>query len=396
MPLSKVPVLDLELPQIIHSVEQFLGADGLRRKLSYLDGAMDSAGPIYRENFLRPRASPWFGLRKAIEGSSNSIRLDLRLADEELVRGLHMAFLIFHALDSMPKWKGNEIRSRLLDKAGGDVPALVELTSWHNLRQHGAEVQWVPEQRNSGRRVPDLSGKIAGVAFEYECKAKSVNAGRRIALSHFYRFADRLVTKLPQLARPGPNVYTSLEISTEANFPSDLRSQERFMTSISELAKGGGGRLEVGSAEGEVALSLVDSEAGAAIRSSAIQPFEIRLNGKQIVFRAACKKPDKLLHVLEEDLKDALKQFSGTVPALIVCYFPDIESFRGAEKPSTKISGLVEKIGRRIDAKQLASIAFFSDPRVRRMSDGSIDTDVEGLSFCILKFKDTPLAQLLR
>jgi hypothetical protein len=130
-----------------------------------------------------------------------------------------MAFLIFHTLDSMPTWKGNEIRSRLLDKAGGDVPALVELTCLNKLRQHGAEVHWVPEKANSGRRVPDLSGNIAGVAFEYECKAKSVDTGRRIAPSHFFQFADRLVTKLPELAQPGPNVYTCLEISTEANFP---------------------------------------------------------------------------------------------------------------------------------------------------------------------------------
>jgi hypothetical protein len=101
------------------------------------------------------------------------------------------------------------------------------------------------------------------------------------------------------------------------------------------------------------------------------------------------------LRAVEEDLKDALKQFSGTVPALIGCYFPGIESFRGAEKPSTKISGLVEKIGRRKDANHLASIAFFSDPRVERKSDGSIGTDVEAASFWMLKFRDTPLAQLV-
>ncbi len=396
MPLSKVPVLDVELPQIIHSVEQFLGTDGLTRKLSYLDGAMNGAGPIYRENFLRPRASPWFGLRRAIERSSNSIRLDLRLADDELIRALHMAFLIFHALDSMPTWKGNEIRSRLLDKAGSDVPALVELTCWHKLRQHGAEVQWVPEKANSGRRVPDLSGNIAGVAFEYECKAKSLDTGRRIALSHFYQFADRLLTKLPELARPGPNAYTCLEISTEANFPRDLTSQEQIMTVIRKLVKVGGGRLDAGSTAGDVTLSLVGSEAAAATRASAMRPFELRIIGKQIIIRAACKKPDKLLRAVEEDLKDALKQFSGTVPALIGCYFPEIESFRGAEKPSTKISGLVEKIGRRSDANHLVSIEFFSDPRVERKSDGSIDTDVEAASFCMLKFRDTPLAQLIR
>ncbi|MGO9451263.1 MAG: hypothetical protein ACLQDV_09510 [Candidatus Binataceae bacterium] len=357
---------------------------------------MKEAAPIYRENFLRPRASPWFGLRRAIERSSNSLRLDLRVADDEIVRALHMAFVIFHALESMPMWKANEIRGRLLDKAGGDVPALVELTCWHNLRQHGAQVQWVPEKAEPGRRVPDLSGNICGVAFEYECKAKSIDTGRRIALSHFYQFADRLVTKLPDLKQPGPNLCTCLEISTEANFPRDLPSQGHLMSVIRELVKVGGGRVDAGSTIGDVTLSLVPSEAAAQIRFSTMRPFELRIIGKHLIIRAACKKPDTLLRAVEEDLKDALKQFSGNVPALIGCYFPEIESFRGAERASTKISGLAQKIGLRNDAHYLASIAFFSDPRVERKPDGSIETDIEALSFCMLRFKDTTVAQLVR
>jgi hypothetical protein len=191
MDLPKVPVLDSQLPRIIRAVEQFLGADRLSRKLSYLDAAMKRAGPIYRENFLRPRALPWFGLREAIKQSSSSIvsSLDLSQANDELILALHMVFVIYQALHTMPTWKRNEVRSRLLDKAGSDVPALIELTAWHNLRQHGAEVQWVPEDTNSGRRVPDLSGEFAGVAFEYECKAKSVDTELRFLTSIISRIA---------------------------------------------------------------------------------------------------------------------------------------------------------------------------------------------------------------
>ena len=44
---------------------------------------------------------------------------------------------------------------------------------------------------------------------------------------------------------------------------------------------------------------------------------------------------------IEADLRDALKQFSGNRPAMIVCYIPELDSFAGVEKPGTETYALV-------------------------------------------------------
>jgi hypothetical protein len=102
------------------------------------------------------------------------------------------------------------------------------------------------------------------------------------------------------------------------------------------------------------------------------------------------RKPDRMINNIEGELRDALNQFTGERPAALICYVPEIDSFKNVENPGTTTYELVHRILARRDAQNLVSLTFFSDPIFNRRS-GEIDTGLPSLRFVSTKFRGSPL-----
>ena len=100
-----------------------------------------------------------------------------------------------------------------------------------------------------------------------------------------------------------------------------------------------------------------------------------------------------MIGAIEEDLKKALKQFSGKRLGLIVCHVPEIESFEGVQSKSTVTTQMVNRIFSRADAGNLVSVSFISDAQVLS-TPGSTETNVESLKYVNPRFTDSRLAIL--
>lgn len=209
----KLQVRESDIPRIFAEVLDYLTPAGLSRKLEAIELGLAHSGPLYREFYLRPRNALWLGMRDVVDLISRG-EFRLQKIEATIIPSIHTASLIAEVLPSLPRWKRDELRSRLLDKAGGDIPALVELTAASRLMRIGARIEWVSE--SPGNPTCELVGEFEGLEFDVECKAKTVDVGRRMERPAIYQFADELLLKIPELTKGEPNC---LEIVVDTRFP---------------------------------------------------------------------------------------------------------------------------------------------------------------------------------
>lgn len=387
------PLLDVherDLPHTLKRVQRFLGPDRLAEKLRTIDRTLDLASPLYREHIVRPRNAFWLGVREALRLSDEG-RLRIAEIDSRLVYSLHVVSTIDHVLPTLPEWKRKDIRRRMLDKRGSDIPALIELTTASRMIQLGSSVRWVPQSGSSGERVFDIHETLQGLEFEVECKSKGVDAGRRISRAHLYQFADELIARRPTLPTEGP--MSCFEISVGGRFPGDHPSRDKLIVAALSLIDRGG-KFEVLSDGTTVALAQLSDASAAGLRSAPPDEFEHRLITERLMIRFRSRKADRVISALEKDLIDALKQLTGRRPGLIVCHVPEVESFDGAQKPQSAIAVLINRIAARRDAANLVSVALFSDPQIVTVQPGTVQTGMPCVKFTAERFKGSPLTRL--
>jgi hypothetical protein len=228
----KLVVQESDIPRIFAQVLDYFTPEGFRRKLETIELGLRQSGPFYREYYLRPRNALWLGLSHV---EKLIARGDFRLEriQAAVLPSIHTAALIAEVLPSLVRWKRDEFRSRMLDKGGGDIPALVELTGASRLMRMGAKIEWVSE--SPGKQTCELVGEFEGLEFELECKAKTVDVGRRMVRPAIYQFADELLSKIPDLRGGAPSC---LEIVVDARFPQEKAVQIDLVKRVSALVKG--------------------------------------------------------------------------------------------------------------------------------------------------------------
>jgi hypothetical protein len=169
----------------------------------------------------------------------------------------------------------------------------------------GASIEWVDEANAAGRRTFDILGNLDGDEFEVECKAKTVDAGRRIARGDFYQFADTL------LRAPGfslPDEPCTLTITVDGRFPSNNQTQQALIRSALPLFNGGGkAKLTDGTS---VAVEII-SRGEAARLLSPPDDYEHRIilapkDGEppKLAIRSRSLKPDRTMAAMEHDLRE--------------------------------------------------------------------------------------------
>lgn len=377
-----IDVYEHNIPAIIKTVTLFLGKESLDRRIATAEKMLVAAGSLYRENFVIPRQSLWIGTRD-IRKSLRDGSFKLKSASPTVVAAIHHLACIHSVLHTMPSWKKNDFRTRLMDKSGGDLPALIEIVAASRIVNYGGALKWVAE-RGSGERIFDILVSFKGEKLEVECKAKTVDAGRKLARASIYQFGDKIRST---------GIFRGLEprlvtITMDSRFPVDQHRQRDLLDMIKALASDGGSKnLD----DGTISVDKVSEEDLKIRARNELREFEHRLVGPKLVVSLQSRKPDQMISSIEADLRDALKQFSGNRPAAIICYVPEIGSFAGTEKNGTATFALVHRFLTRPDAKNIVSLTFMSDPTIDFRSN-EVETEIPCVRFVAHKFRESRLA----
>jgi hypothetical protein len=238
-------------------------------------------------------------------------------------------------------------------------------------------------------------GKLDGDEFEVECKAKTVDAGRRIARGNFYQFADNL------LRPPGfslPDEPCTLTITVDGRFPSDNHTQQTLIRSAVPLFKGGG---KANLADGTcVAVKMISSGEAARLLSPP-DDYEHRIilaprddEPPRLAIRSRSLKPDRMMAAMEHDLRDALSQLTGHRLGIITCYMPEVSSFEGTDQVGTATWHMIQRMFSHPKASRLVSITLLSDPQLIVHDNGDVETPTPCARFVADCFKSSRLGAL--
>jgi hypothetical protein len=388
MPGQKFPeatfdIQEREIPKLLNIFSNFLRKENLNRRIELAEKMLAGASPTYRALYVRPKQFLWLGTRDLFQFRSQE--RSSREFTAPMIAAAHHIASVRIALQTMPTWKKDEFRTRLMDKSGGDIPALIEIAAASRIVMLGGQIKWIPEKA-PGERTPEMLVSYKGVKFEVECKAKMADSGRKIERGALYQFADRLATDEGYLKSGRQPRYLRLTMS--GRFPTNLQQQMALIDVIKLLLeKGGTIELSDGSS---IFVENISSE---ELKSRAIAEraeFEHRLANAQIVISVLSQKPDLVIFSIENDLREALRQFSGTRPGIIICYLQEIVTFDGAQKQGTATFALVQRFFSRSDAQHIVSLTFVSDPTFD-LRPAEIDTGLPSLRFVSPNFSGSPL-----
>jgi len=385
-PRATIEFSDSQIPSILKCFRSFVGKERFERRTELADKMIAFASPTYRAQFVRPRQSLWLGTRELLR-LVESGNLGREHLTQTAVVSLHYLATIRNVIHTMPSWKKAEFRSRLTDKVGGDIPALVEIMAASRIVTLGGTVKWIPE--NDRGRSFEMLVSYKGQKLEIECKAKSVDAGRKVARGDFYQFADSLLVSeaVRNLTRADPRYVT---LVTSGRFPREHVGQTLVRSSIEALIVNGGVRdLPDGST-----LSVEKFTAGEMknLATAPLLEFEHRLISPELGLSIRSRRPDQMIANIENELKDALKQLTGTLPSALVCHVPEVQSFEGILDPRTATTQLVQRFLSRPDAQQVVSIAFVSDPVIDRRSR-EVETGLPSVRYVADKYRGSPLGK---
>jgi hypothetical protein len=228
-----------------------------------------------------------------------------------------------------------------------------------------------------------------------ECKAKTVDAGRRIARKDFFQFVDRLLTA-PGLSWP-PESHI-LTVRVPGRFPADLQNHRAIIRSALQLFERGGSlNLSDGT---QVSVEIVsDVEAARWLRPPNHREHRVVLAENQgeppkLVVSSRSLKSDRMIDAIERDLHDALYQLSGERPGIISCYVPEVENFKGTNEIGSATWQMINRTFGHSKAKRLVSIALHSSPQLIDRGHGEVETPVPCVRFVANGFKDTRLGAL--
>jgi hypothetical protein len=379
-----MPIEVSEVPQLIAEVKAFIGNSALEAKLARVERALKLVGPVTREYWVKPNTSVWTGIAAERIPSTRALL--------ETVSPIHEAArlgAILRILEAtMPDWKKADIRSRLLND---DVlaPILIELTAASRYAALGFDVRWIEPDPVGERKTFDLLIQRGDLAFEIECKAKSIDAGRKVARLKLYQLCDRLPGSVT--SRPFPSGFRAIDIRVPNRIPTSNEWQQLVISALEDLRTGGSLTLSDGTC---LKVSLRDL----SHRDVAATALELRLEGPFVqrvlisddpdvfarplmVMRLWSERQDRVVADIQDDLIGALDQLSGSLPGNIVCYVPEITSFQGCQNPRSAVATMSRAVFARRRADRLVSIDFVSDPVVRHIPGLSVGMHVENLRF---------------
>ncbi|MFZ0888113.1 MAG: hypothetical protein WA005_06650 [Candidatus Binataceae bacterium] len=342
---------------LIEELERFLGPTEIDRKLKKIDHALRHRNPLVAAYYgPTPKAALWLGLRKARQAVKQHSRISV--GDEHVYRALDLAATLRALWPSTPDWRRKDLKSQLLSESALE-PVLLEVKTALHLVLSGHKITWIEPARTPGVRTPDLVGEKDSFAFEVECKAQSVNEGRKVVREAMHDFCYRLATAI--LGDKVAGLWRDVSVCVPDRFPAGHTWQQDLVERIAAIKHGGNVELADGTSA-KVVLRLATNHLPALApgQFGHMCILTARADGSEptLTIRVGSTKPDTMLAAIEEDLNDALGQFSGARPGKIVCYVPEIPSFRGM---NTLDSGIAQMTYHFFLRHQRARIVFEVD-----------------------------------
>jgi len=372
-----------EVRKLILRLIDFFGTTAIERSILNYNKSLSSAGPVYREYYLRSR-HPWLESLKyffELEHSGRSIRQNL---NNELKRLAGEGKKISILQQNMPGKVRNKYKKDLLDENRA-YDYLFELQiAWHYHLQ-GYEIFW---HEDDG--FPEFLVRTPKFDFNVECKRISVDGSRRIRRRDFYRLVEILLPQIEQQHLKG-----ALDIELDDRLHSSNQYLEKLSTGIIDIVN----HENVGTFSfpfGKLTLNLIKNDgevvdfrkqyknllgkkshkAHAAIfakgeNGNPVDPIELTIKSR---------KADNVLDGMKRKIqKAATKQLPKSTPGLIACFLEgisdlnELESGSGLQLMSCYILDKPEN-------SHIAAISYCSEGRIFRYKDIE-DFNFQGLLF---------------
>lgn len=331
--------IDYRAGHYFRQLESFLGTMGIERRLASVDLALQTESDVYLRNWVLPRLSWWLGIREAREiiQRNGSFRRGVTLLME---RPLQTAIKLSKFHRTMPDWKKEEFRSRILSKNFLD-PTLFEIDCSAHFWQLGYDIEWFESQSDLDMKSSEFIAKGNGHEFEVECKAKQVDAGRRIERDLFYKTVDQLLPIIQKKELSG-----IIFLTVPSRLPRKTSWRDEAVQMIEERFVVGSGTIRLDSGE-ILDFDLRPADGSQGTMSDIAHKVDVSShpfvhyaiigakNGNAItdpvVFRLESLKPGTFLDNILISLRKAESKFTGNRASLISCMLPEIDSFEGLE-----------------------------------------------------------------
>jgi len=180
-------IRDTEVRNLVTRLLDFLGPREVRKRLGKYERSLATAGPIFRDYYLKSRHPWWEGLRRYFEldRAAKSIRRHLTPEIETLAVG---AKKVTELARLMPDPVKTKYKTNLLENDTAHAHLFELDVAWHFFTK-GYSILWC--EGHVGKHcefIVEADGFKCGV----ECKRVSVDSYRKIHRRDFYRLVERL------------------------------------------------------------------------------------------------------------------------------------------------------------------------------------------------------------
>lgn len=245
----------------------------------------------------------------------------------------------------------------------------------------GLALQWY---ENVPGRHAEFKAQNSEIEFEVECKWISLDQGRKMSREDFLRLADGIMVPLWNEGLTG-----IVEVIVPDRLPSSQKEVERLSELIlDQCILGGTGQIETeGNAinfrlaqrmnrsfeKDKLLKQLVDYNP-----LSSISVISARRHGNKavdpILFVCGSRRPDNVVRIMEDKLRDAAKnQLCGSIPGVVCCYLPEIEDFEVLRNGS-ELDRIASNMFTNPDYSHVAALIFSSGRRIVSDHDFDVET----------------------
>jgi hypothetical protein len=257
----------------------------------------------------------------------------------------------------------------------------MEIDAASHMLLRGFSVDWVRPKSAKGLRSPEMVVRWPSGAFEVECKAQSIDTGRKIPRRAFYELCDRVMRRLSE--SPIVGIEREVQIVVPDRFEANAIRQNELCDAIVRARNGGTASLANGAVANvkcRPAFQMSVEFAQKRLRRSAgAFGHGFVVFDKETVLISCCSaRPDRIVKAIQKDLSDALCQLSGTTSARIMCYVPEVTSFE-VLKAGSAIQLMTSRFFDR-HPSIVHSVVYVSDPVPTQLRDG-LESLTRGLTF---------------
>ena len=315
----------------------------VERRIGQIERSLQIETGTYREYWLLPKSRWWIGFAAALRLIRDGRTLRGALTPE-MRESSDTAVKLSRLYRGMQDETRIDFKKRILNS--DDLrPVLLEIDIAALFATSSYEITWLLPDAVSGGRTAEFVATGHGHSIEVECKAESVDEGRKLTRASIYRTVDAITPSL--LKR---DVRGRIDIVVADRIPKAAAWRDTIVAAIdavpiidgAEIAAPDGTKITLSETyKDERRLNAQDTWAAAQKR---IEPFDhvclvgraegpLIVNPVKIRFRSS--KRDRIVRAIFDDLRDAKNQLSGKHPGLICTYIPEVDDFEPVKQDSS-------------------------------------------------------------